>query len=67
MIEEDTRLYLLFSFMFEQIPKEPYQIDPVSHRQIRDYDHMLQVLNYLVTTAPAWRDVSRELDLLLCP
>jgi Phophatidylserine decarboxylase len=68
MIEEDTRIYLLFSSMFEQIPsKKPYNNDPTGHRQIRDCDHMLQVLNHLLTTAPSWSSNSERVGLVGLP
>jgi phosphatidylserine decarboxylase len=68
MIEEDTRIYLLFSSMFEQIPsKKPYNNDPTGHRQIRDCDHMLQVLNHLLTVAPSWSNNSERVGLVGLP
>ncbi|KAE8451662.1 hypothetical protein EG329_003119 [Mollisiaceae sp. DMI_Dod_QoI] len=57
MIENDTRLFMLFSSMFQQIPnKKQYSKDPAGERQIRDYHHMLKVRNHLLTTAPSWSD-----------
>lgn len=68
LIEGDTRLYILFSTMFEQIPsKKPYSNDPTGHRQVRDYDHMLQLLNHLLTTAPSWNDKSHKVGLVGLP
>lgn len=57
MIEKDIRLFMLFSSMFEQIPnKKQYTKNPAGERQIRDYHHMLQLMNHLLTTAPSWSD-----------
>lgn len=68
LIEEDTRMYLLFSTMFEQVPsKKPYSKDPTGHRQVRDYNHMLQLLNHLLTTAPSWSDKSHTVGLVGLP
>jgi phosphatidylserine decarboxylase len=68
MIEQDTRRYLLFSSMFGQIPnKKPYNNDPTGHRQIRDCDHMLQVLNHLLTTAPSWSSNSERVEMVGLP
>lgn len=54
-IESDARLYMLFNSMFDELPtKKPYRNDPDGHHQIRDCHHMCQVLNYLLTCAPAW-------------
>ena len=68
LIEGDTRIYMLFSSMFEQIPsKKPYFKDPVGHRQVRDYEHMLQLLNHVITTAPSWNDASQRVGLVGLP
>ena len=68
LIEGDTRIYLLFVSMFEQVPaKKPYFKDPTGHRQVRDYKHMLQVLNHLLTTAPGWNDKSHRVGLVGLP
>ncbi|MCJ1396329.1 hypothetical protein MMC18_009218 [Xylographa bjoerkii] len=68
MIEGDTRIYLLFSSMFEQIPKKkPYSKSPTGLRQVRDYKHMLSVLNHLLTTAPSWNDKSHRVGLVGLP
>jgi phosphatidylserine decarboxylase len=57
MIEKDVRLFMLFSSMFEQIPnKKQYLKNPAGERQIRDYQHMLQLMNHLLTTSPSWSD-----------
>lgn len=61
-------MYLLFSTMFEQVPsKKPYSEDPTGHRQVRDYNHMLQLLNHLLTTAPSWSDKSHTVGLVGLP
>ncbi|CBX95063.1 predicted protein [Plenodomus lingam JN3] len=56
-IENNTRIFLLASSMFEEIPsKKPYHRDPAGHKQIRDYNHLLEVFSHLLTTAPEWSD-----------
>lgn len=68
MIEGDTRLYLLFNSMFEEVPsKKPYGNDPAGHRQVRDYHHMLELLNHLMTTAPHWSDQEHGAGLVGLP
>ena len=53
LIENNSRIYLLVNGMFEEIPsKKPYANDPVGHKQVRDYQHMLELFNHLLTTAP---------------
>jgi phosphatidylserine decarboxylase len=53
LIESDPEIYMLFNQMFEQVPRRPpYDKDPTGKRQVRDYRHMLQLLNTLMTHAP---------------
>lgn len=52
-IETNPRAYMYFVQMFDEIPwRWPYWWDIGGKPQIRDYDHLLQVLNHIVTTAP---------------
>ena len=70
LIEKNTRVWLLFSSMFEQIPnKEPCKNDPGrgGHPTIRDHSHMLKVINHLLTTAPSWNDKSERVGLVGLP
>ncbi|TFY68110.1 hypothetical protein EVJ58_g1199 [Rhodofomes roseus] len=68
LIETDTRVYMLMQSMFEQVPtKPPYSSDPTGHRQIRDYEHMLQLFNHLITTPPQWSDRSHRVGMVGVP
>lgn len=68
MIERNTRLYLIFNNMFEEIPaKKPYNADPAGNRQIRDHNHMLEMLNHLLTTAPAWDEHEHKVGMVGLP
>jgi phosphatidylserine decarboxylase len=69
MIEGNTRVYLMFASMFDQLPKKkPYSMDPTGEkRQVHDYQHMLRLLNHLITTAPAWSDASHKVNLVGLP
>ncbi len=52
-IEGDPEIYMMFNQMFDQVPhKAPYNNDPAGQSQVRDYHHMLQLLNQLMTKAP---------------
>ncbi len=68
LIENDTRLYLLFNSMFDQIPnKKPYGKNPEGNRQVRDHEHMLRLMNHLMTTAPSWSERGHQVGLVGLP
>lgn len=53
LIENDPEIYMLINQMFEQIPKKsPYDKNPIGKSQVRDYPHMLNLINAILTTAP---------------
>ena len=53
LIESDPAIFMLFNQMFEQVPRRPpYDRDPTGKPQVRDYLHMLQLLNTILTHAP---------------
>ena len=53
LIESDPAIFMLFNQMFEQVPRRPpYDEDPTGKPQVRDYPHMLQLLNTVLTHAP---------------
>ncbi|KAJ3160686.1 hypothetical protein HDU86_000445 [Geranomyces michiganensis] len=68
-VEGDTRLYMLFTAMFEEIPhKKPYCLDPAGrHKQVRDFPHMLAVLNHILRMAPDWNDSSKRVGMVGTP
>ncbi len=58
-IEGNTRIFMYFNQMWDEVPlKKPYYNDPTGKRQIRDYRHMLAVLNHIFTQAPQWNDTA---------
>jgi phosphatidylserine decarboxylase len=64
LIEGDSQIFMLFHLMFEQIPKKPpYNKDPTGKPQVRDYGHMLQILNTVLTQAPEFN----QSGLVGCP
>ncbi|KAF1960851.1 hypothetical protein CC80DRAFT_532410 [Byssothecium circinans] len=68
LIESNTRIYLLINSMFEQIPtKKPYSHDPTGTKQVRDYVHMLELFNHILTTAPDWNDRSYGVGMVGTP
>lgn len=67
-IEKTPRVYMYFVQMFEEIPqKHPYCNDPTGTPQIRDYEHMLQVLNHILTRAPEWTDAAESVGMVGVP
>ena len=55
LIESDTVLFMHVSTMFEQVPAaSPYHVDGLGRPQLRDYRHMLQVMNLVMMSAPKW-------------
>ena len=67
-IESSPRIYMLFNSMFTEVPvKKPYDKDPTGHRQIRDYHHMLEVLNHTFGSAPYWSDAAAHVGMVGVP
>ena len=59
---------MLFTSMFEQTPKRKlYNESPGAHHQIRDYEHLLKVLNYTIDRAPHCSDVSHRIGYVGLP
>lgn len=53
LIETDPVVYMLFTRMFEEVPRRrPFGKTPMGTPQVRDYRHMLLLLNHIMTTAP---------------
>jgi phosphatidylserine decarboxylase len=69
LIEGEPRIYMYFVQMFEEIPrKEPYMRDVTGAKpQIRDYRHMLAVLNHIVSTAPSWTNAEESVGVVGVP
>ncbi|MFH1161159.1 MAG: phosphatidylserine decarboxylase family protein [bacterium] len=57
LIETDPEIYMLFHQMFDQVPrKAPYNHDPTGKPQVRDYLHMLELINHIITKAPEFNE-----------
>merc|ERR1711939_183682 len=69
MVEKDTRLYMLFNAMFEDLPEgKKYTVEPDGVTpQVRDFEHLLAVLNHVIRTAPAWTDAGHSVGLVGVP
>lgn len=68
LLETNTRLYLLVTEMFDEVPKkDPYNKGPSGKRIVRGYKHMLQVMNHLLTVPPSWSDQPNKIGLIAKP
>ncbi|KAI9767977.1 MAG: hypothetical protein M1840_005289 [Geoglossum simile] len=65
LIENESRIYLLASSMYQDIP-DNYS-DPSGQPVIRSYTQMLQVMNHLLTVAPVWSEHENEVGLVGLP
>lgn len=55
LIETDPVIFMLFHQMFEEVPRKPqFRRTPAGAPQIRDYRHMLLLINAIMTTAPEY-------------
>ncbi|KAH8886995.1 hypothetical protein GQ53DRAFT_657017 [Thozetella sp. PMI_491] len=67
-IESNPRIYMYFTEMWDEIPqKPPYNKDPTGKSQIRDYKHMLEVLNHVFGRAPEWTDAAAGVGMVGVP
>ena len=67
-IESNPRIYMYFTEMWDEVPhKPPYNKDPTGNSQIRDYQHMLQVLNHVFGRAPEWTDAAAGVGMVGVP
>ncbi|KAK7421142.1 hypothetical protein QQZ08_010072 [Neonectria magnoliae] len=69
LIDTTPGLRMLASNMFDEIPnKDPYRHDPVGHRQVRDYQHMLELFSIITTeVAPSWQMTTYNVGLVGAP
>ncbi|WWC72371.1 phosphatidylserine decarboxylase [Kwoniella pini CBS 10737] len=68
VVENDTRLSMLFDLMFEQVPKnKEYLKDPTGESQVQDFEHLLKLMNHVISTAPAWTDAGHKVGMVGVP
>jgi len=54
-IEGNPEITMFFHQMFSEIPKK-YKFTPTHQPQVRNYDHMLRLINHTLTKAPEYND-----------
>lgn len=53
LIENDPELYMLFTQMFNQVPRRPpFRKDPTGRPEVKNYHEMLHRMNRIITQAP---------------
>jgi phosphatidylserine decarboxylase len=53
VIEGDPELFMFFNQMFDELPrKPPFDKTSIGTKQIRDYHHLIELLNAIMTMAP---------------
>ena len=53
IVDGDVSLWILASLMFTEIPeKKPYNCDIVHQPQVRDFHHMLKLINHIMDSGP---------------
>ncbi|KPM44538.1 hypothetical protein AK830_g1998 [Neonectria ditissima] len=69
LIESTPELRMLASGMFDEVPdKDPYRQDPIGHKQVRDYKHMLELFSVITTeVAPSWQMTTYNVGLVGAP
>ena len=67
-IEDDMTVSLLCTTMFHSVAsQEPQGKILIVQPQVRDYTHMLQLFNHLITQAPQWTDIACTKNLIGAP
>jgi phosphatidylserine decarboxylase len=55
LIESDAEIFMFFHQMFEELPQTAqFNKNPIGSPQVRDYTHMLELINSIMTTAPVF-------------
>ncbi|RFU76356.1 phosphatidylserine decarboxylase [Trichoderma arundinaceum] len=69
LIESTAELRMLASAMFDEVPnKAPYNEDPVGNKQIRSYQEMLEIFDFVMRhRAPSWKKLEYDVGLIGFP
>lgn len=64
LVESDTTLRKLSSQMFQEVSiKRPYNRYPTGQKsQVRDFNHFLQLVNYIMMQAPEWNADANKIE-----
>ena len=64
LIESDPDIYMAFNLMFTQVP---FKLSPLKAPQVKDYQHMLHLMNLIITRAPDYSKISDTVGLVGFP
>ena len=68
LVEGDVSLKILASMMFTEVPeKMPYNRDPMHKPQVRDFHHMLKLINHIMDSGPQWSTIADKVGLIGFP
>ena len=68
LVENDVKLKILAYLMFKEVPeKYPYNRDPEQEPQVRDFHHMLKLINHIMDSGPQWSTVANKVGLIGFP
>jgi phosphatidylserine decarboxylase len=68
LIETTPRLFMLFESMFRDVPNKGRYTHQINGKpQIRDYEHMLKVLNRIIGTAPTYSERENRMNFVGVP
>ena len=68
LVEGDVSLKILASMMFTEVPaKRPYNRNPLCQPQVRDFNHMLKLINHIMDSGPKWSIIGDKVDLIGFP
>jgi len=68
MVKSKPKLRMLAEAMYTEIPhKAQYRHDPVGNKQIRDFDHLIAVLNHIMSQGPHFTEHQAQVGLVGVP
>lgn len=67
-IHASSRLTMLAKSMFDQVPKKhPYNKSVDENQIVRDFDHLLAILNHILSTGPEWTENAHRVGVVGVP
>lgn len=68
MVQSSSKLTMLASSMFSEVPKKrPYNKSVDENQVVRDLDHLLAILNHILSTGPEWTENAHRVGVVGVP